>query len=79
MAATYPKPRTAPHRIRWLSLHSWHPAPESRGLRYLILPAFVAIVLLIIGLGIAVAATATEMFQLYAQWLQSLARPGPWQ
>jgi len=75
MTAPYPKPRTAPERLRWLSRHSWHPSPETRGLRYLILPAFVAIVLLIVGLGIAVATAATEMFQLYSNWLQSLSRP----
>ena len=75
MTATYPKPRTAPARAHWLSRHSWHPSPESHGLRYLILPAFVAIVLLIIGLGIAFGTAATEMFQLYSNWLQSLSRP----
>ena len=79
MAAMETPPRTAPHRLRWLSRHSWHPSPESRGLRYLILPAFVAVILLIVGLGIAVGTAATEMFQVYTHWLQSLARPGPWQ
>jgi hypothetical protein len=79
MVVTHLEPRTAPQRARWLSRHSWHPSPESRGLRYLILPAFLAVILLIIGLGIAVGTAATEMFQLYTHWLQSLARPGPWQ
>jgi len=79
MAAIQIPPRTAPQRLRWLSRHSWHPSPESRGLRYLILPALVAVILLIVGIGIAVATAATEMFQVYAHWLQSLARPGPWQ
>jgi hypothetical protein len=79
MAAPYQKPQTVPQRARWLSRHSWHPSPESRGLRYLILPAFVAVVLLIVCVGIAVGTAATEMFQLYTHWLQSLARPGPWQ
>lgn len=75
MAAAYFKPQPGPHRLRWLSRHSWHPSPESRGLRYLLLPAFLAVVLLIICLGIAVGAAATEMFQLYSNWLQTLARP----
>jgi hypothetical protein len=76
MAAIESKPRTAPQRLRWLSAHSWHPSPESRGLRYVILPAFLAVVLLIVGIGIAVGTAATEMFQAYAHWLGSLARPG---
>jgi hypothetical protein len=79
MAGLHPPPRTSPARARWLSRHSWRPSPESRGLRYLILPAFLAVILLIVSLGIAVGAAATEMFQLYSNWLQSLSRPGPWQ
>jgi len=79
MTSSYTKPRTAPQRLRWLSRHSWHPSPESRGLRYLILPAFVAVILLIVGLGIAVGTAATEMLQVYTHWLESFARPVPWQ
>jgi hypothetical protein len=79
MATIQIPPRTAPERLHWLSLHSWHPSQESRGLRYLILPALLAVILLIIGLGIVIATAATEMFQLYSNWLQSLSRPGPWQ
>jgi len=79
MAATESESRTVPQRLRWLSRHSWHASTESRGLRYLILHAFLAVVLLVIGLGIAVGTAATEMFQVYTHWLQSLARPGPWQ
>jgi hypothetical protein len=74
MTATFPKPRTAPHRLRCHSRHSRQPSTASPNLRYLILPAFIAVVLLIVGLGIAIATASTEMFQVYTHWLHSLSR-----
>lgn len=76
MATIQSPPKTAPQRLRWLSRHSWQAAAEARDLRYLILPAFVAVVLLIVGLGIAFGTAAVEMFQVYTQWLRSLSLPG---
>jgi hypothetical protein len=68
-------PRGTAARLNWIGRYDLHEAPTVHGPRYLIGFAFLAIVLLIVLLGIAIGTAAAEMFQMYTQWLKSLAAP----
>jgi hypothetical protein len=68
-------PTTPPERLRWITRYSPPYRSELHGPRYLIAPALLAVLLLIVVLAIAIGGAAVEMFGLYSNWLQSLASP----
>ena len=68
-------PKTPAGRLHWITRYSPPYRREVHGPRYLILLAFVAVLLLIVFLGIAIGSAAAEFFTLYSSWLRSLASP----
>jgi len=71
-----PIPPTTPReRLHWITRYSPRYRRELHGPRYLIAPALLAILLLIVVLALAVGSAAAEMFAVYSGWLKSLAAP----
>ena len=68
-------PTMARERLHWIARYSQPYRRELHGPRYLIAPALLAILLLVVILAIAVGSAAAEMFGLYAGWLKSLTAP----
>ncbi len=70
------KPPTTPHeRLQWITRYSPLYRRELHGPRYLLAPALLAVLLLIVVLAIAIGSAAAEMFAIYSSWLRSLASP----
>ena len=69
-------PLTMPReRLQWVTRYRPPYRSEVRGPRYLIAPALLAVLLLVVVLAIAVGSAAAEMFVVYSSWLKSLASP----
>jgi hypothetical protein len=69
-------PPTEPReRLQWIARYSPPYGSEVHGPRYLIAPALLAVLLLIVLLAIAIGGAAAEMIGLYSSWLKSLAFP----
>ena len=68
-------PVTPRERLHWITRYSPPYRRELHGPRYLIAPALLAILLLIVVLAIAIGSAAAEMFAIYGSWLKSLASP----
>ena len=68
-------PTTPRERLKWITGYSPRYSSELYGPRYLIAPALLAILLLIVVLAIAIGGAAVEMFAIYSNWLKSLASP----
>ena len=75
MKAVSAPPTTARERLQWITRYSLPYKRELRGPRYLIAPALLAVLLLIVVLAIAIGSAAAEMFAVYSGWLKSLAAP----
>jgi hypothetical protein len=69
-------PPTEPRdRLQWITRYSPAYHRELHGPRYLIAPALLAVLLLIVVLAISIGGAAVEMFTIYSNWLRSLASP----
>jgi len=68
-------PKTPRERLQWIARYSPRYRSELHGPRYLIAPALLAILLLIVVLAIAIGSAAAQMLALYGSWLKSLASP----